>query len=316
MINFSVQQLEYLLAIERFQHFGRAAEACHVTQPTLSMQLQKLEDQLGAILIERSTHPIRLTEVGTRIAEQARVAMQSLRSIAAEATEPKKLLQGKYRLGVIPTLATDLIPLFIGKFAADFPKITLEIEEVETKNALRLLELEELDGALAATPLSDSKFQESPIFYEPFILYVSKQHPFAKRKSVHEEELDGKDVWLLKEGHCLRNQVIRLCSLGGKPSPFKTVTFEGGSLETLMRLVDQHGGYTLLPWLRFIETKGSKGVFVPFEGAPPLREVSLVTRHRALKEGIHEALSRTVRLAVPESLREVPKTRRQVIKVS
>lgn len=301
----TLTQLEYLLAVDRFRHFGKAAKASFITQPTLSMQIQRLEEELGVEVFDRSKKPILPTESGKKVIEQARVAVAEFKKLQAVATQGKETLSGPYTLAVIPTLSPYLIPLFIGAFAQKYPQVELTVEELQTSQILEALANDTIDAALLATPLREPGVREEVLFNEPFYLYVAKDHPLARKPKIKESELDGHDVWLLKEGHCLRNQIVRLCTLGDKACVFQNVHFESGNLETVMSLVDRNGGYTLLPTLalRHHEKAGNaRAKVLAFQEPVPAREISLVLSRRSLKRPIHDALKAAIHESVPREL--------------
>ncbi len=300
----TITQLEYVVAVDRHRHFGRAAQACHVSQPSLSMQLQKLEEELGVVLFDRSKKPILPTERGALLIAQAKVILAEERKLLELSQLQTGVVTGEFRLGVIPTLAPYLIPLFIHNFAKRYPKVNLLIEELKTADIVQALDEDRLDAGLAVTPLKESRFEEQVLFYEPFYLYVGEGHPLYKQARVRETDLNEGDIWLLGEGHCLRNQVVRLCSLRGSKGVFHNVTFESGNMETLKRLVDHSEGYTLLPHLAVMEYKdaATKKRIKPFIKPVPTREVSLVYRRRHLKDAILGGLSDSIQAAVPKVL--------------
>lgn len=301
----TLTQLEYLLAVDRFRHFGKAAKSSFITQPTLSMQIQRLEGELGVQIFDRSKKPILPTEVGKKVIEQARTAVAEFKKLQVIATQGSQTLSGPYTLAVIPTLSPYLIPLFIGVFAQKYPSVELRVEELQTSQILEALASETVDAGLLATPLKEPGVSEEVLFQEPFHLYVSKNHPLAKKTKIQESELDGNDVWLLKEGHCLRNQIVRLCTLGDKACVFQNVHFESGNLETVMGLVDRNGGYTLLPTLalRHHEKYGNaQAKVLSFAEPVPAREISLVLSRRSLKRPIHDALKAAILSVLPREL--------------
>ena len=310
----SLTQLEYVLAVDRFRNFGKAAKACFVTQPTLSMQLKKLEDDLGFPLFYRTKKPILPTEGGKAVIDQARVVVDEWKRLSLLGSKGEgKELSGELRIAVIPTLAPYWIPLFLDEFAKTYPKVQLRIDEMQTSRILGALESDEIDAGLLVTPLGNKALQETPIFYEPFYLWVRKDHELAARAKVSEGDLDGSQIWLLNEGHCFRNQMIQICSLSKKKTVLKNVVFESGNLETLMRLVERSGGYTLIPQLALPE-KIPKNVEVKaFRKPIPSREVSLVYRRLQWKTPFIEAFRKVLVHSVPESLRVLAKQNLEVV---
>jgi len=312
----SLTQLEYVLAVDRHRHFGKAAKASFVTQPTLSQQLQKLEDELGIVLFDRTKKPILPTQAGKLVIEQARIAVAEFKKIALLARQDDQELSGEFSLAVIPTLAPYLIPLFIEKFSKLHPKVNLHIEELQTAQILRALDQDEIDAGLLVTPLGQPGFEEDVLFYEPFYLYLRRDHPLAKKEKMDEKDMDGSELWLLKEGHCFREQMIRICSLDRKSSVLKNVTFESGNLETLKRLVDLNGGYTLLPYLAAIGRAGVGSLVKPFNRPVPSREVSFAYRRLQLKRPVLAALKAVILEVIPDELRKLKPKDLEVVGIS
>jgi len=305
MISITHIQLSYLVSLDRNRHFGRAARECHVTQPTLSMQIQKLEEDLEVTLFDRSKNPVEPTEIGLRIIEQAEKALLEVSKIAPLAQGNKGEIRGEFKLGVIPTLAPYLLPLFLEIFIQNHPKVELVIEELQTEQIIRRLKLDSLDGGILATPLKHKGILEQPLFYEPFVIYLSPKHPLLKKDMIAEKELSREDIWLLNEGHCFRDQAIEICKKQvPKEQSRKNLVFESGNLETLMRLVDSKFGYTLIPYLALGGMKDKKKKLRFFKPPVPIREVSLVHSRAHLKENILQALKDSIQSSLPDELKQ------------
>jgi LysR family transcriptional regulator, hydrogen peroxide-inducible genes activator len=305
--NYTLTQLEYVVALQKHGHFGKAATACNVTQPTLSMQIQKLEESLGVILFDRSKKPIITTDVGRSIIGQIQTVLLEARKIDVLAerqlnSEP----QGDLHLGVIPTVAPYVLPRLFPTLAKRYPKIRLMIKEMQTHRIVEAVENDEIDVGLLATPLNISKMIEFALFYEPFYLLCNSQHEFASKKKIEHSSLNYDDLWLLEEGHCLRHQVLDLCSMKHKKNKENGFQFESGSLETLKKLVASYRGYTLLPALAAEELPPRTKV-IEFERPIPAREIGLVYRREHLKNDLIEALGASVIESIPESLRKIRK---------
>ncbi len=304
-INFSLTQLEYVMAVHKFRHFAKAAEACHVTQPTLSMQIQKLEEDLGVVIFDRSKKPILLTEVGHRVVEQIQSILFEVKKIESILeTNRHNETQGELYLGVIPTIAPYLLPRFLPLLENNFPDIKLKIIEMQTDRIIEALNSDEIDVGLLATPLKISKIFEYPLFYEPFSLLTKKGQPYSELKKVKHSSLKVDHIWLLEEGHCLRNQALDICSIKKEKGLVRKYEFESGSLETLKNLVDSYGGYTLLPQLA-TESLGQNSRLIPFERPIPAREVGLVYRREHYKTSLIEALGETIIQSVPSELSKI-----------
>ncbi len=310
----SITQLEYVLAVDRFRNFVRAAKATFVTQPTLSMQLKKLEGDLGYPIFDRTKKPILPTEGGKAFIEQARIVLAEWKRLNMLGSKGVgKELQGELRIAAIPTLAPYWIPRFLQEFAKAYPGIQLRIDEMQTTQILQALDRDEIDAGLLVTPLGQSNLQETPIFYEPFYLWIRKDHALARQSKVRVADLEGSQIWLLNEGHCFRNQMLQICSLSKKKSILKNVSFESGNLETLKRLVERSGGYTLLPYLA-LPDRIPKGVEVKSFGNPvPSREVSLVYRRLQWKTPLIEALRGVLERSVPDALKALKKKDLEVV---
>ncbi len=291
----TITQLEYLIAVDQFRHFGKAAKACHISQPTLSMQLKKLEEEYGVVFFDRSKQPILPNERAEKLIAQAKVVLREMEKLEHLSRNQESELSGDLKLAIIPTIAPYLIPEFLGYFAKKFPKINLFLDEMTTDQILEALENDRIDAGILATPLHIHSLVEWPLYYEPFWLYVSKNHELAKMDKIREDKLEAKDIWLLGEGHCFRNQVVSICSWRGNPGTFPNVRFESGSLESVIHLVDQGHGYTLLPQLATLQLKhANDGILKPFAKPIPSREVSIVFRRTQFKKDILEALKHTI----------------------
>ncbi len=304
-VNFSLTQLEYVMAVHKHGHFAKAAEACFVTQPTLSMQIQKLEEDLGAVIFDRSKKPILLTQMGKKLISQIQTVLfeaKKIESIIQKESSGEK--QGTLSIGVIPTIAPYLLPRLLPVCEELYPELELVIKELQTEQILDALNGDEIDVGLLATPTKIPKMFEFPLYYEPFYVLCQKKHEYAHLKKIKYQTLGLDDIWLLEEGHCLRNQVLDLCSIKKGKSAGKKYKFESGSLETLKNLVDLYGGYTLLPYLA-TEQHGAKSQLVPFERPIPAREIGLVYRREHYKSELIESLGDAILKSIPEELAKI-----------
>ncbi len=311
----SLTQLEYIVAVEKVRHFGKAADLCHVTQPTLSMQIQKVEEEIGYPLFDRIKKPVVPTAKGLRFIQQAKVLLREHHKLMDMSRNQSGELSGDFKLGVIPTIAPYVLPLFIATFSREFPKVQLVIDELKTDTIVHMLNDDQLDAGLLATPIHESSLKERPIFYEPFYLYVSKQHPLNARKRIREDDLSGDEMWLLEDGHCFRKQIVRYCSMKKRDGVFPNVQFEGGNIDTLRYLIRKSPSYTLVPGL-FVETlsESEKRDYVrEFEKPVPTREVSLVHRRDLWKSDILKALHDTIAKCLPPGLTTYDPKRQSVL---
>lgn len=313
----TLTQLEYLVAVDQERHFGKAAQMCFVSQPSLSAQIQKLEDELDVIIFDRSKKPILVTETGKEIIEQAKTILREHKKLKAladtRALEPK----GDFELAVIPTLASYVIPLFIGDFGKSFPKVDLGVHEHKTDDIIRLLNNDELDAGLLVTPLKDDSLIERHLYYEPFYCYLNKNHPLREKKQIEERDLDCGDLWLLSEGHCFRNQMLKICSVAQDQCFLPNVRFESGSLDTLIKLVNTNQGFTLLPQMAVDELSEDdvKTHIRPFHAPVPTREVSLVYNRSFLKETVIDALEKSIIENLPDHIRSLKRRQVQVVDI-
>lgn len=297
----TITQLEYLVSVDKHRHFGKAAKACNVSQPTLSMQLHKLEEEYEVTFFDRSKQPILTNPEALPLIEQAKTILREYEKLKHLTTDTGGEPTGEFRLGVIPTVAPYLLSRFIGDFSQQYPKVNLSVREMTTNQIVDALDRDELDGGILATPLDMPTLDERPLYYEPFYVYASKEHPLSKSKSVKETDLDSEGIWLLSEGHCLRNQMLRLCSSRKSGAVFKNVSFESGSLETIVQLVEQGHGYTLLPALAAEKMLANKIPGVKKIQAPtPTREISIVYRRSQYKQTILKALSEVIKMNLPK----------------
>jgi len=307
----TLTQLAYVVAVDTHRHFGRAAAACHVTQPTLSMQLGKLERALGATLFDRTRAPVVPTELGAQVAAQARVVLREAARLVELGQGADGDVAGELRLGVIPTLAPYLLPRVLDELARRHPRLELVVEERLTDDVLDGLRHDALDVALLASPaVSAPELEERALFHEPFVGYVGTAHRLAGHDTLAAADLSLDDLWLLAEGHCLRSEAVRLCgqreargARGAAPARPGRTRFESGNLETLKRLVERGQGMTLLPALAAAElpTAAQRRLVRPFREPVPARTVRLVRRRVAGRAHVADALASAVRAVLPPS---------------
>lgn len=313
----TLTQLEYLLAVNEERHFGRAAEKCFISQPSLSAQIKKVEDELGIVIFDRSKKPIMVTLDGEQVLQQALVVMKEHKKLFSVASNVGDEIRGHLELGIIPTLAPYLLPLFIKKFSHRFPKVHLKIKEYETETLIKLLNQDTLDAALLVTPLGEEQIVERHLFFEPFFAYLPDNHKFLKKKTIDVKELKEERLWLLDEGHCFREQMLKVCSFGKGHRALHNIEFSSGSLETLVGLVKGGDGYTLLPELATLrlDKKEIKNNLIPFKKPMPSREVSIVHSRLFLKEKIIEALEETIIECLPKSLKSLKRGNVEIVSI-
>jgi LysR family hydrogen peroxide-inducible transcriptional activator len=299
----TITQLEYLVAVDQYHSFGKAADRCGVTQPTLSAQVKKLENELGVILFDRSHKPVITTEIGQLIVEQAKVSISEVRRIKEMLSTQQDAIAGPLRIGVIPTLSPYLLPLFILHFAQRYPQVEVTVEELLSDQIIAKLNRNELDVGLLVTPLQEDTLIETPLLYEVFVLYMSTNHPLSQENKIRFEDLDLSEMWLLKEGHCFRNQVLNICGEEVREIN-RNLRFESGTLETLRRIVEHQYGYTLLPELATLDMNEAQEKLIRyFKNPQPVREISLVRHRGFVKLGLLEALKKEILAHVPDILK-------------
>ncbi len=299
----TLTQLEYVVAVDTYRHFGKAAESCFITQPTLSMQIKKLEEDLEIIIFDRSRQPLIPTDVGQRIIEQARIVLQQAEEINNIVKDHKNLVSGMLRIGIIPTLAPYLLPVFIGRYKRKFPNIYIKVIEQTTDEIVKLLNKDLIDVGILVTPLKEEKIIEKPVFYEEMLIYANQENDLLKKKEITLKDIAIPEIWLLGDGHCFRDQVVNLCSFVGSIDSDLPFQFEAGSLETLMNIVDREGGITLIPELTTLNMDEKRLSNVrSFSKLKPLREVSLVYSRHFAKHKLINLLWGEIRDAIPEEL--------------
>ncbi len=290
----TITQLYYVLAVAENQNFTKAAEKCFVTQPTLSMQIQKLEDQLDVLIFDRSKKPIELTDIGRKIVTQARNIVNESYRIQDIVDQQKGFIGGEFKLGIIPTVMPTLLPMFLKNFIKKHPKIKLKIEELTTEEIITRIKDGHLDAAIAATPLEDESIKERVLYFEPFVGYIPKGHRLHANKKIDVSDLDINDMLLLEDGHCFRDGVINLCK-AFKSHSDDQFQLESGSIETLIKLSNEGLGMTLLPYLHTLDVNDKEKENLHYFNAPsPAREVSIIYHKSELKMQIIEALQDTI----------------------
>ncbi len=300
----TLTQLEYIVTLDTYRHFVLASEKCFVTQPTLSMQIQKLEEELGIKIFDRTKQPVIPTEIGTTIIAQARITLREAKMIQQIINDQKDTMTGELRIGIIPTLAPYLLPPLFKLMREKYPQLSLVIKETITEDVISELKNNRLDCGLVVTPLQDSSIKEDVLFYEELFVYVSKKNALYNKKYVLATDIDPNQLWLLEEGHCFRSQILNLCELR-KSSDFH-FKYETGNIETLKRMVDKSDGITILPELAVMEFGKSQLKLVRQLKEPkPAREVSLVTHRDHIKTKLIKTLKEEILNIVPKQMRKL-----------
>lgn len=294
----TIQQLEYIVALNQHRHFVKASEHCRVTQPTLSLMIKKLEEELDVVIFDRARHPIEPTAMGVRIIEQAEKSLREMRKIGEMVVRETQTLAGPLKIGVIPTLAPYLVPEFIERFTHNYNLVELTISEMPTAMLIDALRKESIQMFIAATPLEQPDFMEIPIYYEKFIAYFAENHPL-KDIPLSATNMPADNLWVLGEGHCLRDQIFNFCT---HTMNYNQV-FEAGSIDTLVKIVDKNGGYSVIPELhKAFLTDLQRTNVREIESPPAVREVSIVIKRDFIKERLINAVADTVKEIIPQEM--------------
>ncbi len=298
-------QLEYVVALDRFRHFALAAANCYVTQPTLSMQIHKLEQELGLKIFDRSKQPVMPTEAGLSVIAHAKKILTERDALTEMLHTRKGILSGELRVGIIPTLAPYLLPLFAQQFSKKYPHVKLIVNEMMTDLMVNRLREGTIDAGILVTPLQEYGVKEHILFYEELLVYISKKNKDFKKHYVLAQDIDPQKLWLLEEGHCFRSQIMNLCELQKASKEGQSFEYEAGSIETLRRMVELSDGITILPELASMELTGKQqGQLRPFKRPAPMREVSLVVHRDFVKKRLVEILKKEIIAAVPDKIRK------------
>lgn len=290
------QQLEYIAAVDKHRHFLKAANACFVTQATLSMMIKKLEEELEIIIFDRSKQPVVPTESGKEIIAQARVILKETSLLKQLAVDTKMEVKGQIRIGIIPTLAPYLLPLFLYNLLKNHPQLKVKVSELNTNQITEQLSKDLLDVGILATPINVEGMKEYPLFYEKLIVFVSNEEKTLKKKFILPEDIDVNRLWLLEEGHCLRSQMMNLCELRKKNTNFGNLEYEAGSIESLLKIVEMNKGITIVPELAVINfSDKQKKQIREFKAPVPVREISLVTYRHFVKTKLLEVLAKEIK---------------------
>jgi LysR family hydrogen peroxide-inducible transcriptional activator len=290
----TITQLQYVLAVAENKNFTLAAEKCFVTQPTLSMQIKKIEEELNVLIFDRTKKPIQLTEIGQKIVNQAKNIVNEADRIKDIVEQQKGFIGGEFRLGIIPTIMPTLLPMFLNNFIKKYPKVKLIIEELNTDEIIVKLKNGHLDAAIASTPLQEEKLKEIVLYFEPFVAYIPENHSIANKDEIEISDLNIDEILLLQDGHCFRDGILNLCKMGGIANN-NHFQLESGSFETLIKLADEGLGMTLLPYLHTLDLKeNDRKKLRHFKEPKPAREVSLIFPKTQLKIHIIDALRNTI----------------------
>ncbi len=285
----TLQQLEYIVAVDTFRHFAKAAEACFVTQATLSMMIKKLELELGTAFFDRSKQPVLPTEAGLTLIEQARTVLKEASVLKQLSKDFSSSIEGELRMGIIPTLAPYLLPLFLPQFLKNYPSVRLKIVEQTTGQLLQMLSSDKIHVAIMASPSGAKGFKQTPLFYEEFKAYVSTAEKTLKKKFILAKDIDINKLWLLEEGHCLRSHTLNLCELQKQQAKAHNLDYDTGSIETLLKITEMNDGITIIPELAALHFSAHEASKLRnFKPPVPVREISLVTYRHFVKQKLLE----------------------------
>ena len=301
----TIVQLGYVVAVDNLRHFAEAADHCHVTQPTLSMQLYKLEQEIGVKLFDRSKQPVVPTEGGKEFIAQARKILAEVDVLQNIVEQRHGTHTGELKVGIIPTLAPYLLPLFVKSFSQKYPKVKLTVNELTTEAIIARLREGRLDVAILVTPLNEKGITEQVLFYEKLVAYVSKKNSLYKKHYLLSKDIDPRKLWLLEEGHCFRSQIMNLCELQKVGRQGSFFEYEAGSIETLRRMVELNDGITILPELATMDLRSSQlQLLRQFRQPSPMREVSLVVHRDFVKKKLVEIFKKEIIASIPDKIKK------------
>lgn len=297
----TLQQLEYILAVNQFRHFAKAAEYCRVTQPTLSAMIQKLEEELDTRIFDRSQQPVCPTPVGIHIIEQAQNILVQANRIKNIIEEEKHSLTGTFKLGILPTVAPYLLPRFFPQLMKKYPNLDIRVVEMKTNDIKKALQTGEIDAGIVASLAGMEELQQTPLFYEQFFAYVSREDALFNNEVIRTSDLNGEQLWLLDEGHCFRDQLVRFCQM--KSARTSQLAYHLGSMETFMRMVESGKGVTFIPELAVLQLGNAQKELVRSFAIPcPTRQVVLLTNKNFIRHTLLEVLVKEIKLSVPKEM--------------
>jgi LysR family hydrogen peroxide-inducible transcriptional activator len=300
----TITQIEYIVAVEKNGSFVTAAEKCFVTQPTLSMQIQKLEEELGIKIFDRNHHPIIATDMGKQIIDQAKKVLFERDKIDELISSQKSELIGSLNIGIIPTVAPSIMPRALKSFVKKYPSVEITINEMNTDQIIHKLKDGEIDFGILSTPLYEKSLKESPIYQEPYVVYAAKGHKLLKQKQIDPKDIDVNEMWSLGDEHCMRFQVINLCGKQKFYGAQNVFNYNSGSLLSLMRMVDINGGLTIMPELSVRDFPEDIMEQIRYFKEPmPVREISLVTNKYFTKNKLAISFTESISSSVPDEMR-------------
>ncbi|EPT34763.1 hydrogen peroxide-inducible genes activator [Phocaeicola abscessus] len=307
----TLQQIEYMLAVYRYKHFAKAAEFCHVTQPTLSAMIQKLEEELGIRIFDRKQQPVGPTPIGKQILAQGREVLLSVRKLKEIVEEAKHSLLGTFRIGILPTIAPYLIPRFFPQLMKKYPDMDVRITEMQTEDIKKALRHGDIDVGILALLDDMDEFDDTHLFYEQFFAYVSREDALYRHQVIRTADLKGEYLWLLDEGHCFSDQLVKFCQLKGASQSKKAYSL--GSIETFMRMVESGKGVTFIPELSILQlNENQKEMVRPFAIPIPTRDIVMLTAKDFIRKTLREMLVKEIQKAVPKDMLDLKQTQQRI----
>ncbi|WP_297328849.1 hydrogen peroxide-inducible genes activator [uncultured Bacteroides sp.] len=297
----TLQQLEYILAVNQFRHFAKAAEYCRVTQPTLSAMIQKLEEELDTKIFDRSQQPVCPTPIGIHIIEQAQNVLVQANRIKDIIEEEKRSISGSFKLGILPTIAPYLLPRFFPQLMKKYSQLDIRVIEMKTNDIQKALQKGEIDAGIVASLAGMEEFIQTTLFYEQFFAYIAREDALSEKQVIRTSDLTHEQLWLLDEGHCFRDQLVRFCQL--KRARASQLAYHLGSMETFMRMVESGKGITFIPELAVLQLGDVQKELVRSFAIPcPTRQVVLLTNKNFIRYTLLEALTKEIKLSVPKEM--------------
>lgn len=297
----TLQQLEYVLAVDRFRHFAKAAEFCCVTQPTLSAMIQKLEDELDAKIFDRSQQPVRPTAIGQRVIQQAQQTLAQAERIKSIVREEKRSLAGLFRIGILPTIAPYLLPRFFPLLMEKYPELDIRVVEMKTNEVKKALQARAIDAGIVANLEGMEGFSHASLYFERFYVYVSPENKLFQQDVIRTSDLGNEMLWLLDEGHCFRDQLVRYCKM--KSAQTSQLAYRLGSMETFMRMVESGKGITFIPELAVLQLGEEQRRLVRSFAIPcPTRHIVLLSQKDYVRQLLLDAIVREIRKSVPKEM--------------
>lgn len=308
----TLQQMEYIVAVYRTRHFAKAADACGVTQPTLSAMIQKLEQELDIKIFERSPQQVVPTPIGKLVVEQAWKVLQRAKKIKDIVAEEKKSTAGSLRIGILPTIAPYLLPRFFSQMQAEYPELEMKVWEMKTSEMTRAIDKGEIDAGILADIEGLENYQKTTLFYEQFLGYVAENDPVFEKPTIKISDLSNEFLWLLDEGHCFRNQMVKFCQL--KSATLSQSSYSLGSIETFMRMVESGKGMTFIPELALPQLSSEQKRLVrPFAIPIPTREIVLATSKSYVRFSMIDLLVSHIKGCVPECMLKLNNTEQRIL---